>query len=102
MEVYKTRTFDKWFGRIKDKKTRAIIGVRIQRIAIDGNFGDYEVISKYVTELRIDYGPGYRVYLTKKGTRIVILLIGGNKSSQSRDIRKAEKMARSELVEVDA
>ena len=99
MEVHKTRQFSKWFARIKDGKTRDIIEARIFRITTSGDFGDYKTISNKVSELRIDYGPGYRIYFTKLESIVVILLIGGNKGTQDRNIKKAEKLATIKYIE---
>ncbi len=77
----------------RDLQARARIAVRIDRLA-DGNPGDAKSVGDGVSELRIDYGPGYRLYFTRKGDRLVILLCGGDKSSQDRDIRQAKAMAK--------
>ena len=100
MEIYKTQLFEKWFARLQDRRTRTIIEKRLFRIATDGDFGDIRVISANVSELRIDYGPGYRIYLTRKGATVVLLLIGGDKDTQIRDIQIAERLAKTELTEV--
>jgi len=83
--------FSDWLLKL-DTSTRALIRARIARIRL-GNFGDCKLIkgAPKIWELRIDYGPGYRVYLSKKGATLVILLIGGNKRSQLRDIEKAKR-----------
>lgn len=81
--------YSDWENRL-DKVTRAIVIARLARLR-QGNFGDVKPIKSGVWELRIDYGPGYRIYLGKKGLAFVVLLIGGSKKSQNRDIEKAEK-----------
>lgn len=93
--TYKTDTgkepFAIWFFDL-DGKTRAVVNARLDRLSL-GNFGDYKSLKNAsgVYELRIDYGPGYRIYCGKDGHTIVVLLVGGNKSSQDRDITKAQK-----------
>jgi putative addiction module killer protein len=88
IEICKTETFAKWIDGLQDIRARAHILVRIERLAA-GNPGDVKPIGEGVSEMRIDYGPGYRVYFKKIGKQVVILLAGGNKSSQSRDIKTA-------------
>lgn len=83
-----TCPFNDWLESLRDRQTRARIRARINRVRL-GNFGDCKSVGKGVSELRIDYGPGYRVYFGIAGTKLVILLCGGDKSSQSGDIRKA-------------
>lgn len=92
IEIRETETFKKWFRSLKDKRAKARIDVRIKRISL-GNFGDVEPVGNGVSELRIDYGAGYRVYFVKRGNTIVILLCGGDKSTQSKDIQKAHELA---------
>ena len=92
IEIRETDTFKKWFGSVKDKRAKARIDVRIKRVSL-GNFGDVEPVGNGVSELRIDYGAGYRVYFVKRGNIIVILLCGGDKSTQSKDIQKAHELA---------
>lgn len=81
--------FNTWLEGLRDTKTRAIVRTRINRVRL-GNFGDCKSVGSGVLELRIDYGSGYRVYLGQDGERLVILLCGGDKSSQERDIRRAQ------------
>ena len=81
--------FHKWLNSLKDRAARARIRVRLNRIRL-GNFGDCKLVGKGVNELRVDYGPGYRVYYGKFKTTIVILLCGGSKTSQSKDIQLAQ------------
>jgi len=88
-----TDLFDRWLIGLRDKQARRRIHVRIDR-AEDGNFGDCAPVGEGVSEMRIHYGPGYRVYFTQVGLEIVILLAGGDKSSQSQDITRAQALAR--------
>ena len=92
IEIRETDSFKKWFSSLKDKRAKARIDVRIKRVSL-GNFGDVEPVGNGVSELRIDYGAGYRVYFVKRGNIIVILLCGGDKSTQSKDIQKARELA---------
>ncbi len=86
VEVRKTETFAKWLDALKDIRARARILVRIERLAA-GNPGDVKPVGGGVSELRIDYGPGYRVYYKKHGRQVVILLAGGDKRTQSKAIK---------------
>jgi putative addiction module killer protein len=90
--IRETNIFKKWMKSLKDKSTRLIINARIRRLSL-GNKGDAEPVGLGISELRIDYGPGYRVYYTQIKNEIVVLLCGGDKSSQSRDIKKAKQIA---------
>jgi len=90
---YRTAEFDSWLSNLKDKIGKARILKRI-RAAEGGNFGDCEPVGEGVSEMRIHVGPGYRVYYTRTGEVIYLLLLGGGKSSQSRDIKRAIEMAR--------
>lgn len=96
LEVRRTNEFDGWLKDLRDMQARARIAVRIRRVE-EGNFGDHKSVGDGVSELRIPFGPGYRVYYTQKGTTIVLLLCGGDKDSQDRDIAKAKKMAKKEI-----
>lgn len=91
--IYTTEQFDAWFDGLRDERGKAAIRVRMRR-AEEGNFGDCEPVGEGVSEMRIHYGPGYRVYFKRAGIEIVILLAGGDKSTQAKDIRKALKLAR--------
>jgi len=93
IEVRTTEVFDKWFTSLKDRKAKARIQARIDRVEI-GNFGDVSLVGDGVSELRIFYGPGYRVYFVKRNSVVVILLSGGDKSSQQTDIAKAKEIAK--------
>lgn len=91
--IQTTELFDRWFDRLKDRKARARIQVRIDR-AEEGNFGDCQPVGSGVSEMRIHHGAGYRVYFKKFGREWVILLAGGDKSTQQADIKAALKQAR--------
>lgn len=93
LDLIKTADFDKWLTALKDVQGQAIIARRILRLAT-GHDGDVKAIGGGVSELRIHYGPGYRVYLMRRGKQLVILLCGGDKGSQRRDIEKAIAMAK--------
>lgn len=93
IEIRKTETYSQWLDDLRDIKARARIQVRVQRLAA-GNAGDVKPVGEGVSELRIDYGPGYRVYFTKQGLEVVILLAGGDKSTQAADIKAALSLAR--------
>ena len=92
MEVRRTDVFIDWLRNLRDARAVAKIAMRIKRIA-EGNFGDSAPVGENVSELRIHYGPGYRVYFTQQGEVLVILLCGGDKSTQKRDIAIAKTMA---------
>ena len=92
IEIRKTEIFAKWFNKLSDRRARARIQARIDRIEM-GNFGDVAPVGEGVSELRIFYGPGYRVYFVQKNSVVVILLSGGDKSSQQSDIAKAKEIA---------
>jgi putative addiction module killer protein len=91
-EIIKSATYSLWFEDLSDVRARARIQVRIDRMAL-GNFGDVKSIGDGVSEIRIDYGPGYRVYFTRVQNITILLLCGGDKSSLSRDIAKAKTIA---------
>jgi len=91
--IQTTETFDNWYEQLRDRRASARIAMRIDR-AEDGNFGDSEPVGEGVSEMRIHYGPGYRVYYKFVGRQIVILLAGGDKSSQKQDIKTALELAR--------
>ncbi|HOZ47785.1 MAG TPA: type II toxin-antitoxin system RelE/ParE family toxin [Candidatus Hydrogenedentes bacterium] len=93
VEIRKTFTFAKWLDRLADIQARARVLVRIDRLA-DGNPGDCRPVGEGVLEMRIDYGPGYRVYYVIRGRELIILLAGGDKRSQSSDIKTALRLAR--------
>ena len=93
VEVRKTENFAKWLDGLKDIRARARILVRIERLAL-GNPGDVKPVGEGISELRIDYGPGYRVYYKKQGQTAIILLAGGDKRTQSKNIKTALRLAR--------
>jgi len=93
MEIRKTDVFAKWLDGLSDTRARAIVLARIGRLAT-GHPGDVKPVGEGVSELRIDFGPGYRVYYKQQGQVVVILLVGGNKSSQTRDIKTALRLGR--------
>lgn len=93
MEVRKTDAFAQWLDGLRDIQARARVQARIERLAA-GNPGDVEPVGEGVSELRINYGPGYRVYFKRRGRQIVILLAGGDKSTQAKDIKAALLLAR--------
>ena len=88
-----TDVFDRWYDGLRDRQGRARIAARLRRVEL-GNLGDVKPVGSGVSELRIDYGPGYRVYLTQRGLEVVILLAGGDKRTQSKDIEAAIEMAK--------
>lgn len=90
--IEKTDEFDKWLRKLKDKRAKAKILFRIQRIEEHGNFGDCQPVGQGISELRIHYAKGYRVYLKDINGRIVLLLSGGDKSTQQKDINKAQQL----------
>jgi putative addiction module killer protein len=92
-EIRKTDTFARWLDSLRDLRARAKVQVRIERLAA-GNPGDFKMVGEGVAELRIDYGPGYRVYFKRVGQQIIVLLAGGDKNSQDADIALALRLAR--------
>ena len=92
IEVRQTKEFREWATTLRDPVAKARIAARIQRVA-RGNFGDVEAVGEGVCELRIHHGPGYRLYFVQKGFTLVVLLCGGDKGSQARDIAKAKALA---------
>ena len=93
IEIRKTELFAKWLDNLRDIQAKARVLVRIERLA-SGNPGNVKPVGEGISEMRIDYGPGYRVYFTKRGSELIILLAGGNKDSQSADIKVALRLAR--------
>ena len=93
IEIRQTETYFQWFDSLRDRQARAYINARIRRLSL-GNVGDVKPIGEGVSELRIDFGPGYRVYFVQRGQTLVVLLAGGDKHTQDRDIKKALKLAR--------
>jgi putative addiction module killer protein len=93
IEVRKTGLFARWLDGLGDLQARARVQARIERL-VAGNPGDVEPVGEGVSELRINYGPGYRVYFRKRGRELIILLAGGDKNTQARDIKTALRLAR--------
>lgn len=91
--IYTTETFDTWFNALRDKMAQKRVQARIKRAEL-GNFGDCQPIGEGVSEMRIHYGPGYRLYFMQQGIEMVVLLAGGDKSTQQADIRLALELAR--------
>ena len=91
-EVRQTESFVRWLTGLRDRRARARIQARIDRLAL-GNPGDVKPVGSGLSEMRIDYGPGYRVYFVERGTAVVILLAGGDKRTQERDIAVARELA---------
>jgi len=92
VEVFRSGTFDRWFSQLKDQRAVARVLVRINRLAA-GNPGDVKPVGQGVSELRIPYGPGYRIYYLHDGDQVILLLTGGDKSTQAADIRQAHQIA---------
>jgi len=92
IELKQTETFRKWRARLKDERVRALIASRLDRLAF-GFAGDAEPVGQGVSELRIHHGPGYRIYFRKRGNTIIVLLCGGDKSTQAKDIKMAKRLA---------
>lgn len=92
LELKQTETFRKWWTKLRDERARGLIASRLDRLAY-GHTGDAEPVGQGISELRIHYGPGYRIYFQKRGETIVILLCGGDKSSQAKDIKAAKRLA---------
>lgn len=93
IEVRQTDVFAAWFANLRDREARARITVRIRRLSL-GNPGDVKPVGSGVSEMRIDYGPGYRIYFIRRGDTVVVLLCGGDKRTQDRDIARARELAR--------
>lgn len=98
IEIRQTDVYARWIEKLRDRQAKARIAIRIRRLSL-GNPGDVRPVGEGVSELRIDYGPGYRVYFLKQGAALVILLAGGDKSTQADDIAKARNLARILLKE---
>jgi putative addiction module killer protein len=92
LEIRQTEVYSHWFKNLRDRQARARIDVRIRRLSL-GNPGDVRPVGEGISELRIDYGPGYRVYFVQRGETLVILLAGGDKHTQDQDIKKAQELA---------
>jgi putative addiction module killer protein len=92
MEIRQTLELERWLKRLRDRAARDKILIRIRRMAL-GNPGDAKSVGGGIGELRIDYGPGYRVYFTQRGSALIVLLCGGDKDTQERDIKRARELA---------
>jgi putative addiction module killer protein len=93
VEIFRSETFDVWLRELRDIRARARIEARILRLS-QGNPGDVKAVGSGVSEMRIDYGPGYRVYFTSRGRFVVLLLCGGDERSQDADIKRAIEIAK--------
>ena len=93
IEVRQTAVYAEWFAGLRDRQAKTRIDIRVRRLSL-GNAGDVKPVGEGVSELRIPYGSGYRVYFVRKGELLVVLLAGGDKSTQDRDIRVARELAR--------
>lgn len=93
IEVRQTTVFTKWLDELRDRNARVRIVARMRRMEL-GNYGDVKPVGEGVSEMRITYGPGYRLYFVQAGKAVVVLLCGGDKSSQSKDIAQAKQMAK--------
>lgn len=91
IEIRQTEIFSDWFSKLRDRAAKARIDIRIRRLSL-GNPGDVKPVGGGISELRIDYGPGYRIYLVQRGSSLIILLAGGDKSTQEKDIRVAQEL----------
>ncbi len=94
MEVIQSETFARWLGRLKDRVAVMRINARIRRLTETGSFGDAKPVREGISEMRIDHGPGYRLYFIRSGPVIVVLLAGGDKSTQDADIKRAIEIAK--------
>ena len=90
--IEKTSEFDKWFRKLKDLRAKAKILIRVQKLEQDEHFGDCEPVGDGIQELKINYAKGYRIYFKEKDGKIIVLLIGGDKTSQKRDIETAKEI----------
>lgn len=93
VEIRQTAEYLEWFAGLRDRAAKARIDIRVRRLSL-GNPGNVKPVGDGVSELRIDYGPGYRVYFVQQGATLIVLLAGGDKSTQDHDIRAAKKLAR--------
>ncbi|UCV14115.1 type II toxin-antitoxin system RelE/ParE family toxin [Quatrionicoccus australiensis] len=89
IEIIQSETFARWLGKLKDRSAVMRINARLRRLTETGNFGDVKPVREGVSEMRIDYGPGYRLYFVQNGPVLVVLLAGGDKNTQDADIKRA-------------
>jgi putative addiction module killer protein len=94
IEIVQSETFARWIAKLKDRHALARINARLRRLTETGNFGDAKALRDGVSEMRIDYGPGYRVYFMRRGAVLVVLLAGGDKHTQDADIVRAVEIAK--------
>ncbi len=94
IEIIQSETFARWLGKLKDRAAVMRINARLRRLTETGNFGDAKPVREGVSEMRIDYGPGYRLYFIQTGPVLVVLLAGGDKSTQDADIKRAIDIAK--------
>jgi putative addiction module killer protein len=92
IQIQQTETYAKWFAGLRDRVARTRIDIRIRRLSL-GNAGDTKLVGEGVSELRVDHGPGYRVYFIQRGEVAIVLLAGGDRSTQDKDIRNAKALA---------
>ena len=93
IQIQQTEAYAKWFSKLRDRVARARIDIRNRRLSL-GNAGDAKPVGDGVSELRVDYGPGYRIYFIQRGEVVIVLLAGGDKSTQDKDIRNAKVLAK--------
>ncbi len=93
LEIRQTTTYSSWFDRLRDKSAKIRIDIRIRRLSL-GNPGDAKAVGEGISELRVNFGPGYRIYYVQRGDELVVLLAGGDKSTQEKDISTAKILAR--------
>ena len=99
-EIFKTARFDLWMRTLRDRRAAARVQARIDRLAV-GNPGNVKPVGSGISEMRIDYGPGYRVYFTRRGAVVIVLLCGGDKTTQQTDIQEAKELALSWMEEAN-
>ena len=92
-EVRQTESYERWFSSLRDRATKVRVDVRIRRLSL-GNPADVRPVGEGVSELRVNFGPGYRIYFIQKDSKVIVLLAGGDKSSQALDIARAKALAR--------
>jgi putative addiction module killer protein len=92
VDIRQTETYSDWFDGLRDRRAKARIDIRVRRLSL-GNPGDVAPVGGGISEMRIPYGPGYRVYFVQRGAMLIVLLCGGDKSTQAADIRRAKELA---------